>query len=85
MHDINRPYEDIANAVVMQAVTDYRNALNGVGYGSIPADSVIVELEKFFHSTWYQTLTRVKGDYLIERLKKEHQAKQEKEQLCESH
>jgi hypothetical protein len=84
MHDVNRPYEDIANAIVMQAVTDYRNALNGIGYNSIPAENVIVELEKFFHSLWYQTLTRVKGDYLIEQLKKEHQEKLEKEQLCKS-
>lgn len=81
MQYTNDPVENMANAIVLQAVADYRNALNGVGYGPIPAEQVIVELEKFFRSTWYQMLTRVKGEYLIERLKQEHQEKLKKEQL----
>ena len=81
MQYTNDPYENISNAIILQAVADYRNALKGVGYNSIPAEQVIVELENFFRSIWYQMLTKVKGEYLIERLNKEHQEKLKKEQL----
>lgn len=83
MQVTNEPCENTANAIVAQAATDYRNALNGIGYDPFPADKVIEECEKFFRSIWCQMLTKVPGEYLIERLKKEHQAKLEKEQLCE--
>ena len=65
-------YRDLANAIVLQAVEDYRNALNGRSYNRYSPDRVIIELENFFHSEYYQTLTKVNGDYLIELLKEEH-------------
>ena len=76
------PYEDLANAIIMQAVTDYR-ALRS---GRIPTiseeqqlnmkpESVIKtvhaqkeKLIKFFLSKWYSTLTNVSADYMLERL-----------------
>ena len=77
-------YENLANAIVAQAANDYRAALNGTGYDYKPADKVIVEIEKFFHSSFYRMLTKVKGEYLIERLKQEHRDKIRKEKLCKS-
>lgn len=85
MYPTDSNYQNLANAIVLQAVTDYRNALDGVGYDYKPADKCIVELEKFFRSSRYRMLTKVKGEYLIEQLKKEHLEKQRKEQLCKSH
>lgn len=77
------PYINLANAIVVQACNDYRNALNGIGCDYKPPEAVIKETEKFFRSSYYRMLTKVKGEYLIERLKAEHQEKLRKEQLCE--
>ena len=65
-------YQEVANAIVKQAAEDYRKALNGVGYSKKPAEWVIKEIERFFHSPYFETLTTVSGDYLIEKLKQEH-------------
>ena len=75
-------YQNLANAIVVQACNDYRNALNGIGCEYKSPEVVIRELEKFFRSSYYRTLTKVKGEYLIERLKAEHKEKKRKEQLC---
>ena len=66
------PYEELANAIILRAVEDYRNALNGMGYPGKSAEFVIKEVERFFRSDYFTVLTKVKGEYLIEQLKKEH-------------
>lgn len=78
-------YENLANAIVIQAVNDYRNALDGIGCEYKPPEAVIREIEKFFRSSYYRNLTKVKGEYLIEMLQKEHRDKLRKEKLCKSH
>lgn len=78
-------YENLANAIVVQAANDYRAALDGIGYDYKPADVVIKELEKFFRSSYYRMLTKVKGEYLMERLRQEHLKKKREEKLCKSH
>lgn len=65
--------EKLANAIILKAVDDYRKALGGVGYGRLSPDRVIKEVEAFFLSEYFEILTRVKGDYLIAKLKKEHE------------
>ena len=52
------PYERLANAIVVQACTDYR-------FGRI-SDS---QMERFCHSQWYQLLTNVDGGYILNRLR----------------
>ena len=70
------PYENLANEIIQLAVYDYRKALRGEGYGSpgcrpqCPRE-VIRECEKFFRSEWFKDLTKVSGEYLISRLRKE--------------
>ena len=66
-------YEDIANAIVLQAVTDYKNALVGISYNRKSAEDVVRECEKFFRSNYFCLLTKVPGEYLIEKLRKEVQ------------
>ena len=85
MHPMDLPYQRLANAIVLQAVADYRNAMDGIGYDYKPADKCIIELEKFFRSSRYRMLTKVKGEYLLGRLKAEHREKLRKEKLCKSH
>jgi hypothetical protein len=64
--------EDLTNAIVKQAADDYRKALRGKGYSGKSASEVIVEVEKFFRSKYFNLLTNVKGEYLIEKLKEEY-------------
>ena len=72
MQDVEREiYQELYNAIVFQAVTDYRKALRGVGYDKKPAEQVLRECERFFHSEYYNLLTKVPSEFLIEKLKKE--------------
>ena len=67
------PYEKLANAIVLQAVKDYRDALKRLKKkpGNQAAMSDAMECERFFHSGWYKTLTSVDGEYLIQKLREE--------------
>lgn len=67
------PYEALANAIVLQAVNDYRAALKKVKKNPnnrIALDEAL-QIERFFRSQWYQVLTSVDGEYLINRLRRE--------------
>ena len=67
------PYEQLANAIILQAVKDYRDALKKLKkrrrYDS--AKDMISEVERFFHSDWYTELTSIDGNFLIEKLRSE--------------
>ena len=67
------PYERLANAIVLQAVSDYRVALKKIKAHpkNREAISEALEIEKFFRSGWYSILTDVEGEYLIRRLQDE--------------
>ena len=67
------PYERVANAIVLQAVSDYRVALKKIKAHpkNREAISEALETEKFFRSGWYSILTDVDGEYLIRRLQDE--------------
>lgn len=67
------PFEKLANAIVLQAVEDYRTALSALK--NAPSDGRIryeaAKLERFFRSPWYRTLTSVDAEWLIGQLKQE--------------
>ena len=67
------PYVRLANAIVLQAVADYRVALKKIKAHpkNREAISEALEIEKFFRSGWYSQLTDVDGEYLIRRLQDE--------------
>ncbi len=67
------PYEKLANAIILQAVSDYRAALKKVKKNPKNREAIegALQLEKFFRSEWYQVLTSVDGEYLIEKLREE--------------
>lgn len=77
---IDEAYENLANAIIESAVNDYRKALKGHSYDRRKTpDFIVRELEKFFRSAYFEILTRVDGEYLIQRLQSEHE--KVKEQL----
>ena len=67
------PYERLANAIVLQAVADYRTALKKIKAHpkNRQAMDEALEIERFFRSGWYSQLTSVDGEYLIKRLQDE--------------
>ena len=69
------PYQNLANAIVLQAARDYRSALQRLKKNpwDKEAQKEKKELLGFFHSRWYSCLTDVNPEYLIERLEKEGQ------------
>ena len=70
---MTEPYQDLANAIILMAVKDYRDALKKLmkrpRYG--PAQDLKNEVERFFRSDWYRELTSVDGNFLIKNLRSE--------------
>lgn len=64
-------FENLANAIILQAVKDYRKALKGYSINGRNYSSV-VECERFFRSEWFRVLTNVNGEYLITNIRKEY-------------
>ena len=67
------PYQELANAIVLQTVTDYRRALAGISYCGKSPECVVAECERFFRSYYFTILTKVSGEYLIDKIRKEVQ------------
>ena len=66
-------YEDLANAIILQAVKDYRMALKSLKAN--PRNRTAMadkdEIERFFRSDWFSVLTSVDGEMLIRSLQME--------------
>ena len=60
-------YRLLVNAIIIQAVKDYRKALK-YDYRGIKRECC-----RFFRSDWFKTLTAIDGEMLISRLKSEVQ------------
>ena len=67
------PYENLANAIILQAVADYRKALKQLKQNPDYPEALGTkrEVERFFHSQWFQCLTKVDGPALLKTLQKE--------------
>ena len=67
------PYERLANAIVLQAASDYRRDLKKLKKNPQNRDVMndALQIEKFFHSPWYQVLTTVDGEFLLQKFRKE--------------
>lgn len=63
-------YELLANAIVEQAVKEYRELWNWT-----KDDQAKRELIHFFYSEWFSVLTKLDPTYLIEKLEEEANAK----------
>ena len=57
-----KPYENLANAIILQAVKDYRLSDD---------EWELQEIEHFFRSGWFGVLSKVNPEFLIQSLRKE--------------
>lgn len=80
--DIENQYQLLANAIVMQAVKDYRFYIRKQFKSPNDAvvDGQIKLLEKFFKSDWFSELCNLDMKYVLDRVKKDtiEEAKQGK-------
>jgi hypothetical protein len=70
---MDTPYENLANAIILQAVKDYRKALRILSrypYNR-PAQYERGSIERFFRSRWFGVLTHLDPELLIHRLREE--------------
>jgi len=77
----NAGCEELANAIIIQACKDYKSAYIRYlrRYGTPDRlDPELAELECFFRSDWYKTLTSVDGEYLMKRMREEVDESQKK-------
>ena len=58
------PYENLANAIILQAAKDYRLTDD---------EQQLQEIERFFRSGWFGVLSKVDPEFLIQSLQKEKQ------------
>lgn len=58
-------YKELANAIILQAVKDYRKALKHDERGRKR------EIERFFRSEYFTVLTNISGEMLIRKLRAE--------------
>ncbi len=67
------PYEKLANAIIMQAVKDYRAAKKKLKKQPTNKDAelMVLDTEKFFRSDWFTALTNVDGRVLLRKLQEE--------------
>lgn len=56
------PYEELANAIILQAVKDYRLTDD---------ERELQEIERFFRSGWFGVLSKVDPEFFIKELRKE--------------
>lgn len=67
------PWENLANAIILQAVKDYREARKKLKKRPKNEDAklMISDCEAFFRSDWYRALTDLDGEMLIRKLREE--------------
>lgn len=56
------PYENLANAIILQAAKDYRLTDD---------EQQLQEIERFFRFGWFGVLSKVDPEFLIKELRKE--------------
>ena len=67
------PWENLASAIILQAVKDYREARKKLKKRPKNEDAklMISDCEAFFRSDWYRALTDIDGEMLIRKLREE--------------
>ena len=70
---MNDPYQNLAQAIVLSGVKDWRSAVKKLKKRPKhePSLQMKVECERFFLSEWFETLTSVDGEVILKKLKQE--------------
>ena len=80
-------YENLANAIVLQAVKDYKKSLHQLENNPRNRDAIHekVRLEKFFRSQWYGVLTNLDPERLMAGVKErvQHEAVERRKKKAE--
>lgn len=68
---IDRAYEDLAHAIIISGVKEYKRALirQKRHPKSTSAQRAVRVGEEFLYSPWFEMLTNVHPDYLVRKLK----------------
>lgn len=73
------PYKELANAIILQAVKDWRTAYRACrrSYRDTVSRNHMYECESFFRSNWFKTLTNgnIDGKKLVQALKEQEDEK----------
>lgn len=66
-------YQELANAIVLEAVNEYREAKKKLRKRSTNKEAklAIEDCEKFFRSGWFSILTSLDGEVLLTKLQEE--------------
>ena len=67
-------WENLANAIILQAVKDYREARKKLKKRPKNEDAklMVADCEAFFRSEWFKALTNVDGEMLLKKLREEN-------------
>ena len=71
--DKRKAYENLANAIIEQAVRDFREAKLRLQKNArdAEAEKTYREVKRFFRSEWFSQLTTLDGELLLEKLEEE--------------
>ena len=69
-------YQALGNAVVLQAVKDYRDAVKKLSRGKTnhAAEQTKKECERFFQSSHFNVFTELEGNMILSKLEQEVQS-----------
>ena len=71
-------YNTLANAIIEQAVSDYRKSLKGEKADTwVSVEDMLKDCERFFKSEWFTILTKINGEQLMRKLQEEYQNESE--------
>ncbi len=62
MDALQKNYEQLAQAIIMQAITDYKRS---------KSYELKQSIESFFRSEWFMVLTNIDGEKIIKKLRRE--------------
>ena len=75
------PYSELANAIILRAIDDYRRSLERLNYlletpqfngkRIVEIKMEIDKIESFFRSEWYDEMTDISGEDVIKKVRKE--------------
>jgi len=73
IYDDVKNWENLANAIILQAVTDWREAIKNIKKYPLETKGYTEKFkcEKFFRSKWFERLTKIDGEILLEKLRNE--------------
>lgn len=74
MTSIELAYENLANAIILQAVKDFRRCIKVVKRNGRNKDKAVEEMREivaFIKSPWFKALTNLEPSILLKKLKEE--------------